>query len=182
MKIEDMISQIIKVEGGYVDHPNDRGGPTCWGITQQVARAWGYQGDMRDLSQETARRIYLERYWLQPKFNEIAMRDPALAEELADTGVNMGTAVASKFLQRALNVLNKGGSAYPDIEVDGGIGKMTLYALDQLIAARGVDGLRVLKAMCNAQQSVRYIEIAEGRSSQEDFEFGWQLNRVANQV
>jgi hypothetical protein len=32
--------------------------------------------------------------------------------------------------------------------------------------------------MLNAQQSIRYIELAEGSPSQEAFEFGWQLNRV----
>ena len=179
MIVTDVIDALIALEGGYVDHPADRGGPTRFGITEQVARAWGYAGDMRDLPRETAEAIYLERYWTGPGFNQVAARTDAIAEELLDTGVNMGPMVASKFLQRALNVLNRGASAYPDVAVDGVIGRMTLYALDRFIAARGPEGLKVLLRMLNAQQSVRYIELAEARPSQEEFEYGWQRERVA---
>ena len=31
--IEQMIDDVIRREGGYVDHPRDRGGPTNFGIT-----------------------------------------------------------------------------------------------------------------------------------------------------
>ena len=44
-----LIDAVIDREGRYVNHPADRGGPTCWGITQAVARAEGYAGSMRDL-------------------------------------------------------------------------------------------------------------------------------------
>jgi len=37
----ELIDRVIGVEGGYADHPADRGGPTRWGITQAVARAYG---------------------------------------------------------------------------------------------------------------------------------------------
>ncbi len=49
---------VLAREGGFVDHPNDRGGPTCWGITEQVARAHGYRGDIRELPRSTAEAIY----------------------------------------------------------------------------------------------------------------------------
>lgn len=179
MIVTDVIDALIAREGEYSDHPSDRGGPTRFGITEQVARAWGYAGHMRDLPRETAEAIYLERYWTGPGFNQVAARTDAIAEEMLDTGVNMGPMVASKFLQRALNVLNRGASAYPDVAVDGVIGRMTLYALDRFIAARGPEGLKVLLRMLNAQQSVRYIELAEARPSQEEFEYGWQRERVS---
>ena len=44
-----LINAVIDREGRYVNHPADRGGPTCWGITEAVARAQGYDGSMRDL-------------------------------------------------------------------------------------------------------------------------------------
>lgn len=178
MSIETIIEGIIRREGGYVDHPDDRGGPTNWGITQVVARAWGFAGDMRTLTQDQARAIYRDRYWIQPGFDKVAALAPDLAEKLADIGVNMGQAVAGKFLQRALNHLNRQGADFPDISVDGGVGKMTIFALEQFLAKRGAGGQQMLIEMAEAQQRVRYMEITEGNQSQETFAFGWQ-NRAA---
>jgi lysozyme family protein len=42
----DLIDALIDREGGYVNHPADRGGPTRYGITEAVARAHGYAGAM----------------------------------------------------------------------------------------------------------------------------------------
>ena len=179
MNIEQYIDHIIRVEGGYVDHPNDRGGPTNFGITEQVARAFGFSGDMRNLPLTFARQIYRERYWLQPRFHEVDRISPRVAQELLDTGVNMGTGVAGRFLQRALNVLNAQARHYPDIAVDGAIGQMTLQALREYLRRRGEDGETVLLRMLNGQQAVRYIEIAERNVTQEDFTHGWLLHRVS---
>lgn len=176
---DDLIADLIDREGGYSDHPADRGGPTRWGITENEARAHGYTGDMRDFAKDAAFDIYRHKYWTEPGFNQVALRDVKLAEELLDTGVNMGPTVAGRFLQRALNVLNRGASAYPDVIVDGNVGKITLYALDQFIAARGPDGITVLLRALNALQGARYVEIAEANPSQETFEYGWLRERVA---
>ena len=179
MKVDDYIDALIAREGGYVDHPADRGGPTNWGITEQVARAFGYHGRMQDMPRSLAKSIYLERYWEAPKFNLINEHSAPVAEELLDTGVNMGTGVAARFLQRALNVLNAEGKHYPDIAVDGAIGRVTIAALRAYLGARGKDGHVVLLRALNAQQAVRYIELAEARPSQEAFVHGWLLHRVA---
>lgn len=179
MKVNDYIEALIGREGGFVDHPDDPGGATNLGITERVARAFGYNGRMQDLPRAVAKAIYLERYWEQPKFNLVNELSPAVAEELLDTGVNMGTAVAARFLQRALNVLNAEGKHYPDIVADGAIGRMTIAALRAYLGARGNDGHVVLLRALNAQQAVRYIELAEARPSQEAFVHGWLLHRVA---
>jgi len=179
MKVDDYIEALIAREGGYVDHPNDRGGPTNWGITEQVARAFGYHGRMQDMPRSLAKSIYLERYWEAPNFHLINEHSAAVAEELLDTGVNMGPGVAARFLQRALNVLNAEGKHYPDITVDGAIGRMSIAALRAYLAHRGKDGHVVLVRALNAQQGVRYIELAEARPSQESFVHGWLLHRGA---
>lgn len=173
MNVHDMITTMIGREGGYANHPADHGGETMWGITVSVARAFGYRGEMKDMPRDAAECIYLERYWRQPGLQLVNDINPAIAEEMLDTGVNMGSAVAVRFLQRALNVL-----AGPALEVDGSLGKVTLSALSVFLKVRGADGEKVLLRMLNAQQSVRYIELAEAATSQEQFEFGWQLNRV----
>jgi len=173
------IDAVIEREGNYVNHPSDRGGPTRWGITQNTARAFEYKGDMKDLPRSTAVEIYLKRYWSEPKFDLVSQISPLIAEELFDTGINMGQPTATKFLQRCLNVLNKRGTLYPDIKADGYIGTLTLDALKSFLRHRGTDGERTLFRMLNGLQSARYIELAEINPSQEDFEFGWQFNRVA---
>lgn len=178
MKIDAYIESLLAREGGYVDHPSDRGGPTNWGITERVARAHGYHGRMQDLPRSVARSIYQEQYWEQPRFNLVNEWSAVVAEELLDTGVNMGPAVAARFLQRALNVLNREGRYYPDLVVDGNIGRMTIAALRAYISARGKDGHLVLLRALNAQQAMRYIELAEARPSQEAFVHGWLLHRV----
>lgn len=108
MTIEDLLDELVEREGGYVDHPADRGGPTCWGITQEVARAAGWTGPMRRLPRPLAIDIYQRRYWLSPGLHRVAERAPTLAAELFDTGVNMGPTVAAGFLQRTLNAMNRG--------------------------------------------------------------------------
>lgn len=178
MKVDAYFDALIAREGGYVDHPSDRGGPTNWGITEQVARAFGYHGRMQDLPRPVAKAIYIERYWEQPRFNLVNEHSAAVAEEMLDTGVNMGQAVAASFLQRALNVLNLEAKIYPDIQVDGQIGRMTIASLRAFLGHRGKDGHVVLFRMLDSQQGVRYIELAERRASQEAFVYGWFLHRV----
>ena len=106
MKIDELLDALIDREGGYSNHPSDRGGPTKFGITEAVARAHGYSGAMRNLPREEAAVIYKRLYWIRPRFDEVAKRSEAIAAELFDTGVNMGPAVAATFLQRALSALN----------------------------------------------------------------------------
>jgi lysozyme family protein len=129
MKVEELIDELIEREGGYVNHPADKGGPTRYGITEAVARAHGYAGSMAELPREEAEAIYRRLYWLRPRFDEVVERTPAVAVELFDTGANMGPAVAATFLQRALTALNRNGKDYADLVPDGRVGPATLSAL-----------------------------------------------------
>ena len=61
-----LIEELIEREGGYVNHPNDKGGPTRFGITERVARAHGYSGAMALLPRNEAAAIYRRLYWLRP--------------------------------------------------------------------------------------------------------------------
>lgn len=173
-----LIDAVIDREGRYVNHPADRGGPTCWGITEAVARAEGYTGSMRRLPRAEAAAIYRRIYWLRPAFDRVALRAPAIAAELFDTGVNMGTGTAVGFLQRALNALNRTARDYPDTAVDRAIGPRTLAALDGFLRARGKAGETVLLRAIEALQGEKYIALAERRPSQEAFLYGWLANRI----
>lgn len=182
--VDEMIDATIGKEGRYSDHPSDRGGATCWGITEATARANGYSGPMQSLPRSTAIAIYRAEYYEKPGFARVAVISPAIATELFDTGVNMGPAVPALWLQQWLNALNRQGRDYPDIAEDagkpgGGIGPVTVGALGRLFAARGKAAAeRVLLAGLNGSQAARYLELARGRVANEDFVFGWLANRV----
>lgn len=174
-KIDAIIADVIRAEGGYVDDSSDRGGETNWGITIAVARANGWAGPMRDLPRSFAERIYRKRYVDGPGFAGIIPLSEDVASEVIDTGVNMGPAVAGRFLQRLLNAMNRQGRDWPDVATDGTIGQATLAALKKALAVRGE---RVMLIGLNALQGARYIELAEGRAANEQFLNGWLSNRV----
>lgn len=176
--ISPYIDALISREGGYVDHPADRGGRTRWGITEAVARQNGYSGDMRRLPRTKAEAIYRDLYWTAPTFDKVATRSPRLAIELLDSGVNVGPAVATGFLQRALNALNRNGRDFPDLVVDRHIGPLTLGALDSFLRVRGAEGEEVLRKAIDALQGIHYIHLAETNPSQEAFAYGWIANRI----
>jgi lysozyme family protein len=177
--IDERIDSLIAKEGGYANHPSDKGGATKYGITEAVARAHGYQGDMRDLPIGEAQAIYKRLYWLRPKFDQVAKRSPAIAVELFDTGANMGPAVAATFLQRALSALNRDRKDYPDLVPDGRVGAATLAALDRFLELRGRGpGETVLLRALDALQGERYLRLAERRPANEAFLYGWLANRI----
>lgn len=178
MNFERVIDGILAKEKGYVDHPADKGGPTNYGITLAVARANGYQGDMRDMPLGLAREIYRRRYIAEPRFDQVALIDERLGFELIDTGVNMGPDVAANFLQRWLNAFNDTGSRYADLFVDGRIGTVTLQALHAFLRWRGDIGAQVLLRSLNCVQGGRYLAIAEADKSQRVFLYGWMKERV----
>lgn len=178
MSVVDIINRTIGNEGGYVLNPNDRGGATRWGVTETVARKYGYTGRMQELPKETAVNIYLKQYWYEPQFNKIDTVSTKIAEEIFDTGVNTGPSVPAKHLQRLLNVFNRQQKDYPDLIVDGKVGTKTADALRTFLARRGSDGeLQMLKGL-NALQAAYYVEISEKREANEDFFYGWISNRV----
>ena len=176
---EKVINEIIQREGGYVNDPSDSGGETKWGITKKTARAYGYTGPMPLLPRWIAFEIYEKQYLEKIKFDQIEKLSPLIAEELADTSINMHWSRAGEFLQRSLNVLNRGGKDYKDLVVDGQIGAKTIKALKRYLKKRGKEGERVLFKMLNSLQGVSYIEIAERRPKDEKFVYGWYRNRVA---
>jgi len=178
MDIDSLIDEVIGREGGYSHHPADRGGPTRWGITEAVARANGYGGDMRALPRERAVAIYRKIYWHGPRFDRVAEHAPKLAAELFDTGVNMGPPVAANFLRRALNALNRGASDFPDVATTGAVDDALIAALAGLLARRGSAGEIVLLKAVEALQGERYLALAERRPANEAFLYGWLANRL----
>lgn len=131
MDFDAAFDRLLGHEGEFSDHPDDPGGATRWGVTQRVARANGYEGDMRAFPAEQAKAIYRRQYWDAVRADDLP---PALRYAVFDAAVNSGVAQAAKWLQRAVGV--------PD---DGRIGPQTViaaraaqpdFALRRMIAAR----------------------------------------------
>lgn len=171
-------------EGGYVNDPVDRGGETYRGIARVHHPDWsGWQridaqrrkaGFPRSLSadralQNSVRRFYKKAYW--DRFDGDRIPDQAVANELYDTGVNMGVRRAVRFLQSSLNLLNRNQRDYDDLIVDGWFGDKSLVALKVLLRKdRRSDAL---VKMMNIQQGARYVDIMARDASQERFARGW---------
>ncbi|HEX5130241.1 MAG TPA: glycosyl hydrolase 108 family protein [Usitatibacter sp.] len=175
---ESAFDHVVGVEGGYSDRAADRGGKTKYGITERVARAHGYQGEMRDLPLGVARDIYKAQYWDTLRLDQVAEASYPIALELFDTGVNMGIAWAGRFLQRALNALNHQARDYADMTVDGIVGPVTVAALRAYLARRNGEGEVVLLGALNGLQAERYISIAEADPVQEENVYGWLRTRT----
>ena len=118
------------------------------------------------------KKFYKSYYWDVNLLDYV--RSQQIANELFDTGVNMGTSRAAKFLQMALNFLNKNGRLWRDLVVDGKMGKNTLRALKACMAYRG--DVYVYKIL-NILQGNHYLEYMQKSPIQEKFAYGW-LKRV----
>ncbi len=178
MDVDKLIEDVIGREGGYSNHPADKGGPTRWGVTEAVARAHGFGGDMREFPRAEAVSVYRRLYWLKPGFGRVAVHAPTIAAELFDTGVNMGPGTATGFLRRALNALNRGGRDYFDIAATGPVDQPLIAALHGFLVKRGGDGEAVLLRAIEALQGERYVRLAETRPANEAFLYGWLASRI----
>ena len=178
MSKKKIINAIIEVEGGYVDDPSDSGGETNFGITKKVARENGFMGEMIDLPKEKAFEIYLNDYWHSVRGDDLELISEKLADEVADTAVNMGVKRSGEFLQRALNALNNRGVYFDDLTIDGAIGRKTIDALGLYFSVRKEAGIAVLIKTLNCLQGAAYVDLVERREKDERFFFGWIRNRV----
>lgn len=175
-----MIAATMAVEGGFVNHPDDPGGATNHGVTQREARATGYTGDMHALTVDQAKDIAFREYIEKPGFLPVIQRDPAVGQEMFDTGYNAGPSRPAKWLQQSLNHLNERGTLYADVPEDGKLGPGTMRAYDIFRAKRGAEGCKVLVRMLDAKQASYYMSLFGKNSRFETFAFGWFHDRIGN--
>ena len=160
-RFEKIFDYLMKVEGGYSNDKNDRGGKTKYGIIEEEARDFGYTGDMQDLTKELAKNIYLKKYYLGNKLDKVINDKVALS--ICDWAVNSG----GKGIKKAQIVANKFGA---NLVIDGIVGNKTLEAIN------AIDPEAFLKEYHEMQRTF-YKNLAAKDSTQEDFLKGW-LNRV----
>ena len=166
--IDAMIEHIIELEGGYVDHPNDKGGPTKYGITIKTLSAeLGRPATIEDvqaLNKGDAAAIYKDDYFYAPKLHRL---QEELWPQLFDMSVNHGPGNSIRMLQRVLTM------AGFTCAVDGGIGPNTVKAA---LAAYDAMGGYLINAISEYRE-VFYNRIVENNPSQNVFIKGW-INRA----
>lgn len=183
-RVLQLIDDVIVVEtggdpnGGYTNHPDDPGGPTRWGVTEAVARASGYTGDMRAYPHAAAVQLYLHQYVRDPGFGRVMELSPMIGGELVEAGINLGPRRPSRWLQDNLNLFNRQERDYPDIADDGIIGNRTITALTDYLHVRSDDGDEVLTRTLNVSQGAEYQRLARAKPFFETFYYGWMRKRV----
>lgn len=169
MSFEKAFAHAIKAEGGYSNHPNDKGGPTNLGITQ--ATLSDYLGrpatadDVKSLTVDAVRPIYKRRYWDPMKLDLLTNEEDQLV--LYVQGLNRGTRT---IVMSAQEVLRQ--SFGKKLTVDGDNGSVTSGFINQLPQDAFVR--EFLQA-----ETLAYDDICIRNNSQLVFLKGWH-NRIAN--
>jgi len=119
------LKQVLKYEGGYVDHPKDPGGPTNKGVTQAVYDSWRKSQNLptqsvRAIADSEVAAIYKNLYWDRVSGDDL----PAGVDfAVFDYAVNSGVSRAAKTLQAVVGVTQ-----------DGVIGPATIQATKTYVA------------------------------------------------
>lgn len=121
--VREIVDDVLRREGEFVQHPADAGGPTKFGITQATLADWRHApvtaSDVSALTIDEARSILEQRYVRDPRFDQVS--DARLQALLVDYGVHSGPTRVVRALQRIVGV-----------PVDGVLGPNTLAAIDRL--------------------------------------------------
>ena len=144
-RFDDCLDEVLRHEGGYVDHPSDPGGATNMGITRKTLARWRKMSPwwnlpkaaVRTLTRVEAAQIYRAQYWDQTRCSSVPK---GLDLALFDFAVNSGPDRAIRTLQTELGVT-----------IDGRIGPLTIAAIDKRVNARGAGSL--IDAYCARRMS-----------------------------
>lgn len=90
-------------EGGYVNDPDDKGGATNKGITQNTYNGWLQSKDLqtkdvKNITNDEVAQIYYQNYWLKAGCDKMSK---VFAVISFDTAVNMGVGRVQEFLKYA---------------------------------------------------------------------------------
>ena len=101
--------EVLKHEGGYVDHPKDPGGATNLGVTKKVWEEWVgrevTKDDIKKLTPIDVKPLYRKKYWDVCRCDDLPT---GLDYVVFDVAVNSGPRQAARFLQSAVGATADG--------------------------------------------------------------------------
>ena len=165
-KFENFAGKLLRLEGGYVNHALDKGGPTKYGVILSMWQEHGHDKDgdgdidaedIKKLTEEDARYIAKKIFW--DYFLADHISNESVAEFIVDWGYNSGRKTVAKIVQRLVNV-----------EVDGTVGIQTLRAIN------GTDQEQLFNLL-KIERKVFLNNIIRRKPDQIVFYDGW-MNRV----
>lgn len=165
-KFEDFAGKLLRLEGGYVNHPLDKGGPTKYGVILSVWQEHGHDkdgdgdidaDDIKLLSEADAKYIAKKIFW--DYFRADFILNQSVAEFIVDWGYHSGRKTVAKIVQRVLNVT-----------IDGMVGAQTLTAINCADQEKLFDQLK-------AERTVFLENIVKRKPDQMVFYKGW-MNRL----
>jgi lysozyme family protein len=163
---------LFKDEGGFVDNPEDPGGPTNYGISARFltdAHLFQYDRngngiidaeDMKELSINDAKTIYRTYWWDLYGYDRI--ENEHIATKLLDEAVNLGQISAVRQMQRAINVLAKSEELIED-------GKMGLKTIDAINQTNSLNLLEAFETVC----AKYYDKLIANNPNLKVFSKGW---------
>lgn len=171
------IKQTLQHEGGYNEVKGDAGGATNYGISLRFLKSiykdstWVDHdanreinaNDIKNLSENDAKKIYYEQFWLKNKC--IFIDSDEIAAKYFDMAVNMGSSQATKLLQRAINHMGN------DLKVDGVIGNVTITAINKIES-------HVLAVLLRYECIMFYQELVKSKPDLIKFLSGWMRRAV----
>jgi lysozyme family protein len=160
MNLDDALEFLLDEEGGWSNHPADRGGATMYGITQKAYDSWRRKKkrtlqSVRLVSKDEARELYEEEYWLAASCHKLPWPISYLC---FDAAVNSGPLRGKQWVQTGLGV-----------KADGAIGPASVAAAE--LAVKSGDAGKLL-GIVDARATF-LARLVQKTPSQAAFLLGW---------
>lgn len=161
------IPMLQQLEGGWSNHPADRGGATMCGITYKTFCGWRSRkkqpqpsiDELRNITQEEWTDIFIDLYW--KKWKADLIHNQSIANILVDFAWGSGPVTAIRYIQK--HVLS--------VPADGICGPVTLTAINQF------PNQQLLFDMIKDTRLFFIDQLIEKHPSQKVFLKGWR-NRI----
>lgn len=158
--LDQALGYLLEEEGGWSDHPNDRGGKTMWGVTQATYNAYRKKTgkpsqSVKLITKEECRELYRSEYWNAAGCDKLPW---PISYITFDAAVNSGASRSLRWTQAGLGM-----------KADGIVGPQTVSAAKAVIDSS--DGSKILAIL---DQRVQFLTaLVKKDTTQLVFLLGW---------